>query len=199
MFNEDVIFMFYSKSKDVDPGKGTGEKLPNDLIPEYAELKKIKDWRKMLSNFYIAPFKLDGKEWNSVEHYYQGSKFKKENPEFYHQFSLDSGSELSKDPNMAKSAGGKTGKVNGKIFRPKTVSADADFFSKESNRINEEMYLAQYAKFTNASNNKDKEELRNVLLATKDAKLMHVMSRSSVRVFFENLIIIRDLMKNGKV
>ena len=66
---------------------------------------------------------LHGKRWASVEHY-QGSKFK-ETPEFYDQFSLDSGSKLSKDPVLAKAAGGK---FQGKCVRPKEIVIDSDFF-----------------------------------------------------------------------
>jgi hypothetical protein len=36
-------FIFYSKSADAKPGRGTGETIINDI---YEELSKIKDWRK---------------------------------------------------------------------------------------------------------------------------------------------------------
>jgi predicted NAD-dependent protein-ADP-ribosyltransferase YbiA (DUF1768 family) len=181
--------MFYSKSADKPPGYGAGEKMLESKKEEYAQLGKIENWRKMLSNFWIAQFDLDGHKWASVEHYYQGSKFKKENPDFYLQFSLDSGSELAKDPGMAKGAGGKTGKVDGKIFRPKNVKIDNDFFT--NGRDNKEMYDAQYAKFTQNA------DLTRVLLLTKDAKLMH-FSRGSQPVFFENLVAIRTILKKER-
>ena len=185
MFDPEIVFAFYSKSADKYPGKGSGE-LPGDLSlsPEYDDLSKIKDWRKKLSNFAIAPFDLDGKRWNSVEHYYQGSKFKQGNPDFYNQFSLDSGSDLSKDPAMAKSAGGKTGKVGGKQFRPKSVVMDANFFSTD--RSVKVMNAAQKKKFTTIP------EMRVVLLKTREAKLMHIVGRSAEKVYFENLVVIRD-------
>ena len=68
----------------------------------------------MLSNFHIVsnPFELDGHTWNSVEHYYQASKFqgyteKSEKHDFYLKFTAESGSEISKDPAKAKQYGGK--------------------------------------------------------------------------------------------
>uniref|UniRef100_A0A6C0I0L8 NADAR domain-containing protein n=1 Tax=viral metagenome TaxID=1070528 RepID=A0A6C0I0L8_9ZZZZ len=187
--DENIIFLFYSKSADKPPGYGAGEKMVESKKQEYIELSKIKDWRKMLSNFWISEFNLDGHRWASVEHYYQGSKFKENNPDFYLQFSLDSGSELSKDANMAKSAGGKTGKVDGKLFRPKNVKIDPDFFA--NGRDNKEMYDSQYAKFTQNA------DLKRVLLLTKEAKLMH-HSRGSPPIFFENLVRIRDLLKKDE-
>ena len=68
------ILQFYSKSADKYPGKGNGEYVKNP--EDYKELSKIKDWRKMLSNFYVMPFELDGNIWNSVEHFYHACKFR---------------------------------------------------------------------------------------------------------------------------
>jgi predicted NAD-dependent protein-ADP-ribosyltransferase YbiA (DUF1768 family) len=201
MYNDKVVFLFYSKSNDKPyPGKGVGEELPASLKEEYAELNKITGWRKMLSNFWIQPFELRGKKWNSVEHYYQASKFRIGNPKFYDKFSLDSKSAICENPAIAKSAGGKTGKYDGVLIRPKEVKIDADFFG--SNRSNEEMYLAQYAKFTNKEAlrlGEDTPYLSEMLLHTKDAKLLHTVSRSTEKVVFENLMIIRDLLKSGKI
>ena len=83
---------------------------------------------------------------------------------------------------MAKGAGGTTGKSRGKQIRPKQVIMDKDFFI--TNRHEVEMKDAMRAKFT------QNENLRELLKATRDAKLVHY-SRGSPPIVFNNLMEVR--------
>jgi len=187
LYNDNTVFMFYSKSQNKPPGKGAGEKIPAGEVDKFTKLAAIKDWRKVLSNFYIDPFEKDGKTWNTVEHLYQGSKFKEGNPEFYKQFSLGSGSVFSENPVLAKAAGGKTGmaKLPGESkrtrLRPKTVTADDTFWAQK----NEIMKDALLAKFTQNELPKD------VLQKTQDAKLTHYLGRGQGIETWDHLMQIR--------
>ena len=184
VYDENTIFQFYSKSSNKPlPGKGSGEKIDPQRIREFSDLASIIGWRKILSNFYVEPFDLDGHKWNSVEHFYHAQKFKKGNPEFYLKFSLDSNSEISQDPVLAKAAGGKTGKFKGKLIRPRDIVMDEDFFS--SGRNVTEMERAQLAKYTQSS------RAKAVLKATKNAKLQHYV-RGQKPIVFEDTMRIRE-------
>lgn len=191
-YDENTTFQFYSKSSSKPlPGKGAGEKIQTNEIPLYQELQSIPDWRKVLSNFWVGPFNLDGHKWSSVEHFYHANKFKKNNPEFYLTFTLDTGGgELSKNTVMAKGAGGKTGKFQGKKIRPKTITMDPDFFTSKRNEL--EMERGQQAKY------EQNPLATRVLLATGTAKLQHFIRGNSPIIFYDTMRIREKLRKNKK-
>jgi ribA/ribD-fused uncharacterized protein len=158
---KDKIF-YYSKSKNVNVGKGVNEYLNKNNENKYKELNKIKDFRKKLSNFYEAPFIASNQKWNTIEHYYQGNKFRK-NEKFMLEFTFNSKSKWNKDPNLAKSAGGKSGKSKGKVLRPSYILMDKDF-EKNKHKI---MIIAMFAKFV------QNKELLDLLMKTENLELWH--------------------------
>ena len=182
------VFQFYSKSALAPPGKGRGE---SGSPENYPDLKG--HWRKVLSNFHTTEegqFEMDGLTFASGEHGYHYGKFKKENPEFAKKFALESKSEFSKDPKMAKAAGGKTGiyryKKNGVtttvILRKKDIKMDKGF------KRAPHMKKVFESKFT------QNEEANKILLGTKDAKLIHYVTRGENEVW-DDLMNLRSELK----
>jgi hypothetical protein len=166
--DKSTVFAFYAKSNPkYKPGKSANEKISPEKIHDYTELGLNKDWRKKMDDDWVSTFELDNKKWKTVEHYYQGSKFKKHNPHFYNRFSLDDvSSEIAKEVDLAKAAGSQSGFFKkGKRdipLRPLEIKIDPDFYG---NRQKEEREKALYAKFS------QNEELKNILLLTKTAVL----------------------------
>jgi predicted NAD-dependent protein-ADP-ribosyltransferase YbiA (DUF1768 family) len=173
-YNKDIVFMYYNKSNSVPKaGKGSGEKILEKDILEYSQLNNSDsvNWRRKLDDYWVAEFTVDSQKWSSVEHYYQAAKFKKQNPDFAKLFSLDSDSDISKEVDKAREAGSKPSNK----LRPASVKIDADFYG---GRNDEERERAVYAKF---SQNID---LRNLLIATKSAKLMKYIPKSPPQTDF---------------
>ncbi len=193
-YDKNVIFVFESKSKHKKPGKGVGEKIPKEREDDFKELSKEKDWRKVLSNSWVVvkPFELDGHTWNSVEHYYQASKFKNhtegsDKHEFYLTFTAESNSKISKDPAKAKSSGGadKTHQ-----YRQKHILMDEDFFNGKHKIA---MERGQRAKYTTDLYS------QKILLLTNNAKLVHMMKthgKTAQMITFYDTMKIRKEINN---
>ena len=194
-------FVFFSKSANKEPGFGTGETKLTDSKYEY--LKKTKNWRQMLSNFYVSPFELDDNIWNSVEHFFHAIKFRNDKKsskeyEFYKTFTLKSKSPWSEIPVLAKKAGqagkpGYTAILDG-IIIPKDVRLRPDFYPqplRKSFVISKLQTLAFFAKFS------QNPELKKVLLATGTAELWHFPGRGKTggNILFKELMIVRECIR----
>jgi len=155
----DVLY-FFSKSANCLACKGTNE---HGDPANYMELNKY-EFRKILSNFYEYPMKINGYTYLTVEHYYQGNKFAINNPLFTYQFTLESNSNISKDPILAKSAGDKSGKNKNTILRPSNIIIDPNFFEVHHTNV---MKTALHAKFSLEGLPK------YILINTKQAELWH--------------------------
>jgi predicted NAD-dependent protein-ADP-ribosyltransferase YbiA (DUF1768 family) len=183
LYDNSVVFQYYSKSKDNElPGMGAGEKIKHCDISKYGELSAIPNWRKMLSNFWEPPgkdknkalFSLGGHKWRTVQHYLQGIKYMKENPKYYREFSLDSGSALSKNPLLAK-----------KMY--KDIPPDTNFNMREE----AERKKVLYAKYSQNI------YLKNMLLNTLNAKLVHFRRGKPPLVSNELMHVRRELRKEA--
>jgi len=174
LYRRSAIFNFHSKSVDsAKPGKGTGESIDKERVSEFAVLSHIDNWRRKLDDTWSeSPFTIDKHRWASVEHYMQGTKFKKGFPDFYLQFSLDNPSELSKDAALAKMVGD-ISKSKHKNLRPQNIKVDVDY---HLGRDDVERELALKAKFEQNA------DLKQMLKATRDAVLKQFIRRKPAKM-----------------
>ena len=175
MYNieENTIFMIHPKSAgNHAPGKGSGENINTKTIIKYSELSCIKNWRRILSTHYESPFTLDDLKWNTIEHYLQGVKFKKTNPEYYKSFSLNSTSEYNKDPTLIK-----------REMRANIKLCDEDYnYTVSMEKAYTQLFLEDTF-------------FRKVLLLTKDAKIVYYVYRQPPNIMKE-LMNIRNNIQN---
>jgi ribA/ribD-fused uncharacterized protein len=150
---EDKLF-YYSKSANKQAGKGVNEFVSN--YNEYDELNKIKDWRKMLSNFYVAKFTYNGKTYYTVEHAFQAKKIEIVDASKANFFCIESGNIIgtTMDGNIARK-------------NRKLVILDDEsikIWNKIKHNIMKEILICKFTQ---------NKELSNVLLLTKKAILLH--------------------------
>lgn len=180
LFDANIVFQIYAKSNDKPlPGKGNGEKIPQEDVIHFSELanNENKNWRRKLSNQHISPFLLKGNNWNSVEHYYQANKYKN-NEEIYKQFTLESKSSISQDPVKAKEAGMKPS------YFAKSTKVDPEFAKNAKTYLEEGLE----AKFT------QHEDLKKMLLETKTAKITQY-TRANEPIVLTELMELRNKLK----
>ena len=96
-------------------------------------------------------------------------------------FSLDSGTDTSKDPQIAKAAASKTGLYKCQLLRSKTIKEDQDFDTRKEKELNK----ANTAKFTQHA------DLKQALVETKNAKLMQYVRAHNPEVQ-DDLMILRS-------
>jgi predicted NAD-dependent protein-ADP-ribosyltransferase YbiA (DUF1768 family) len=178
------VFVFMSKSADVKPGKGKNEHVKDKFA--YTELSKVPKWRSMLSNFDVAPFEWTGEgvlakpfaqgtRWNSIEHVFQGSKFRHYGFKEAEKFTMNSGDPIGLgDGAMAQSK------------RKLKMISDMTDWNDLSWKVMESAARAKYAQ--------NPDRLR-VLKLTGNAKLMHMVTqrgKPSQLIEFKHLEAIRE-------
>ena len=173
MSTEDRL-CFFSKSKDVLPGKGVQEFAAD--VEKYDDLADILNWRHVLSNFHVAtnPIEYGGYHYRTIEHVFQGAKINLKDPEKALYFSIESGHDIGKGDGFAAQKQRKYVKLDDAALRQwDTLGPQV-------------MRDAAAALYGNPENIIE----RTVLLATRDAQLFHIRIRQpSVR--FEHLEAIR--------
>lgn len=184
-YTDTIIFCIYDKAPDVVPGKGKYEKIPDNDISEFKTLETFSQWRTRLSNTHHSVFVLDNHKWYSVYHYYVACQFKLSNPEFYLAFSMDSGSPISRSVTKAREASDMSKETS---LRNPDITADEDYYSGP--RHLEELFYGTYA------NINQHEDLKRILINTRNAKLMRYVKKDNVSKFVidTDLIYIRFLL-----
>ena len=162
-----AVLMFYAKSAQARPGKGSGEHMTTEQWNEnhrFQILTNIVHWRRKLDNDWMDvehPFMVYEHAYASITHYMESAKYRKQFPDFALRYSLDSDSDISKDILLCKTA-------------PKTqndgeppIKVDTDFEERQE----EEQYVSLMAKFSQL------DEMKRLLLGTNESWLTQFRPR----------------------
>jgi predicted NAD-dependent protein-ADP-ribosyltransferase YbiA (DUF1768 family) len=169
----DMVY-FHSRSKDAIPGKGVHEYAKDENA--YEELKKIKDWRKVLSNFHFHPFIYKGHTYNTIEHVYQSQRIGLVCSEKAYLFTLESGDEIGQgDARVAR-------------MNRNMIKLSKDMLKKWDAIVDEVQYEAALSKYNACL------EASKILRATGEAELWHLVSRSKTHLRFTHLERLRAIL-----
>ncbi len=158
-------------------GPGTGEHVARP--EEYAELAAVRDWRKVLSNFHVCPFRYKEFRYNTIEHAFQAEKIRLVSPLSAFLFTMDSVSDLSRGDGLVAQ------KQRKMVVLP---LAELARWNATSTRVMADIARAKYAQCAAA---------RRVLLATRRAQLWHVQMRKKAVRFAHLEDIRRDLARQN--
>lgn len=152
---------YYSKSRDVYPGKGANEFVSDPK--KYKKLSKTKNWRRILSNFYVYPFKYKGNEYSTVEHAFQAEKISLVNKVTAQKFIK--GGEYDGTGEDARSKR-KVIKLEDKILKE---------WNRKSRKVMKDILFEKYIQCS---------EFRNVLNQTNNCEIWHIRPRQKpLRMF----------------
>lgn len=173
-----ATLMFFSRSADAAPGLGADETIHPDDIIAYAPLHNIPRWRQSLSNFGPCRFVQDGLTWNSAENYFHAQKYRRSHPDYFRKFAIESGDALATAAGAAVKKAGRA-----VVMGPEEITV---WNGGKSTVVN---FVAQLAKF------RQNADMRNILLATRNAVLKHRATFRSPLSTEHNLMLIREVMK----
>ena len=155
-------FYFFSRSSNALPGLGTHESGDPHV---YRVLGEMAEWRRVLSNFHVAPFFWRGHTWGSIEHAVQGMKTGMQDAEKALRFTIGSGHVIGQGD-------GATAHKHRNVV---TLTAENNMsWSMKSASVLVDAATAKYAQCAHAS---------AVLEATGDAELWHIMPRGRAHRF----------------
>lgn len=191
IYNKNTRFIIYDNANSVKVGTALHEKIPNSDIDEYNILNTFSDWRKKLADSYITrisfiniiPIVIDNNCFSSIEHYYYYIIFNNR---------IDIRGKLSSIyQNFANSLlinkNGENATHHNKTLI--NIINKSKLIIRIPDNLNIELQKAYYAKFN------QQEELKHILLHTKDALLINKMDDKYVAN--NNLMFVRKLIREN--